>query len=178
MSTAFSNVWTTATNTWNNIKNAITSPIESAKTTIGNAIERIKGLFNFSWSFPKPKMPHFSWYWQDIGGILSIPMISVDWYRKAMDAGMILNNPTIFGAMNGKFLGAGEAGSETVVGTQSLMDMIRQAVANLANGETNINYGGVTVNVYSQPGQDISDLADEIEERINSNVARRAAAFS
>lgn len=31
---------------------------------------------------------------------------------------------------------------------------------------------------YSQPGQDISDLADEIEERINMNVARRAAAFS
>ena len=134
-------------------------------------------------------MPHFSWYWQDIGGILSIPMISVDWYKKAMDAGMILNSPTIFGMMNGQLLGAGEAGSETVVGTHSLMDMIRQAVGsveramNIYYGGVTVNvysiyYGGVTVNVYSQPGQDISDLADEIEERINMNVAKRAAAFS
>ena len=122
-------------------------------------------------------MPHFSWYWQDIGGILSIPMISVEWYKKAMDAGMILNNPTIFGAAGGKLLGAGEAGSETVVGTQSLMDMIRRAVAS-AESAMNVYYGGVTVNVYSQPGQDISALADEIEERINTSVARRAAAFT
>ena len=34
----------------------------------------------------------------------------------------------MFGMMNGKLLGAGEAGSETVVGTSSLMDMIGDAV--------------------------------------------------
>jgi hypothetical protein len=45
-----------------------------------------------------------------------------------MDKGMILDSPTIFGAMNGKLLGAGEAGSETVVGTNSLMSMIDNAV--------------------------------------------------
>ena len=55
---------------------------------------------------------------------------------------------------------------------------IRQAVAGLVMGTTNINYGGVTVNVYSQPGQDISELADEIEERINNNVLKRKAAFA
>ena len=26
------------------------------------------------------KMPHFSWTWQSVGGILSVPKISVDWY--------------------------------------------------------------------------------------------------
>ena len=122
-------------------------------------------------------MPHFNWTWQSVGGILSIPYFTIDWYKKAMDGGMILNNPTIFGAMNGQLLGAGEAGSETVVGTHSLMDMIRQAVGSVEQA-MNLYYGGVTVNVYSQPGQDISELADEIEERINMNVARRAAAFS
>ena len=95
-----------------------------------------------------------------------------------MDNPLLLNNPTIFGAMNGQLLGGGEAGSEMVIGTRTLLDTIRQAVAGLVSGDTNINYGGVTVNVYSQPGQDISELADEIEERININVARRAAAFS
>ena len=176
MSNAFNSIKTTASTVWSNIKSAMTSPIDSAKTLIGNAIERIKGLFNFSWSFPKPKMPHFSWYWQSIGGIVSIPMISVDWYKKAMDAGMILNSPTIFGAAGGQLLGAGEAGSETVVGTQSLMDMIRKAVSS-AESAMNVYYGGVTINVYGHEGQDISALADEIEERININMTRRKAAF-
>ena len=178
ISTAFSSVWSTAKTTWNNIKTAITSPIETAKTTIGNAIERIKGLFNFSWSFPSIKMPHFSWYWQSIGGLVSIPMISVSWYKKAMDNPMLLNSPTIFGMNGGSLLGGGEAGSEMIIGVQTLMDSIRQAVAGLVMGTTNINYGGVTVNVYSQPGQDISELADEIEERINNNVLKRKAAFA
>ena len=46
---------------------------------------------------------------------------------------MILDSPTIFGAMNGKFLGAGEAGSETVVGTDSLMNMITSAVSGIGD---------------------------------------------
>lgn len=46
------------------------------------------------------------------------------------------------------------------------------------NTSTNINYGGVTINVYGHEGQDISALADEIEERINLGVARRNAAFA
>ena len=94
-----------------------------------------------------------------------------------MDGGMILDKPTIFGAKNGSLLGAGEAGSETVVGTRSLMEMIRRAVAGMSTS-TNINYGGVTINVYGREGQDISALADEIEERINLGVARRNAAFA
>ena len=156
----------------------MTSPINTAKTLISNALSSIKGLFNFEWHLPHLKMPHFSWDWIDIGGIISLPSISVSWYKKAMDNPLLLNNPTIFGAMNGQLLGGGEAGSEMVIGTRTLLDTIRQAVAGLVSGDTNINYGGVTVNVYSQPGQDISELADEIEERININVARRAAAFS
>ena len=33
------------------------------------------------------------------------------------------------------------------------MDMIRQEVSGMARGDTNISYGGVTVNIYSQPGR-------------------------
>ena len=135
-------------------------------------------LFDVSWSFPSPNIPQFSWYWQYVGGILSIPRFSIDWYKKAMDNPMILSSPTIFGMSGNHLLGGGEAGSEMIVGVQTLMDSIRQAVAGLVMGTTNINYGGVTVNVYSQPGQDISELADVIEERINNNVLKRKAAFA
>lgn len=163
---------------WDTVKAKASSIFEGIKNTIKNAIEKIKSLFNFKWEFPKPKLPHFSWSWMDIGGIISIPKISIDWYAKAMKGGMILDSPTIFGASGGHLLGAGEAGSETVVGTGSLMGMIRQTVRETMGlaGDTN-NYGGVTVNVYGAPGQDVDELANIIEQRITSNVQRRGNAW-
>ena len=51
-----------------------------------------------------------------------------------MDEGMIMNKPTIFGVNpSGQLMGGGEAGSETVVGTQSLMNMIDRAVSDSNN---------------------------------------------
>ena len=76
---------------------------------------------------------------------------------------MILNVPTIFGANGNTLLGAGEAGSETIVGTDSLMNMITSAVSgigedianaivaagmNQPRGDVNIN---VTVNGADNP---------------------------
>lgn len=92
-----------------------------------------------------------------------------------MGNGMILDNPTIFGMMSGKFLGAGEAGSEAIVGTSSLMAMIQRA---MASREPSVNYGGVNINVYATPNQNVNELADIIERRINLNTIRRQAAFS
>lgn len=47
-----------------------------------------------------------------------------------------MNEPTIFGYDNttGKFLAGGEAGSEVVVGTQSLLSMIKSTVQNAVSG--------------------------------------------
>jgi hypothetical protein len=72
-----------------------------------------------------------------IGGKGSLPKFSVDWYAKAMKNGMILNGPTIFGASSESLLAGGEAGSETVVGTESLMNMIRAAVSGVGNDVAN-----------------------------------------
>lgn len=132
-----SNVWngikTAATNTWNGIKNAIMNPIDTAKNGIKKAIDAIKGFFNFKISWPKIPLPHFKiqpsgW---GVGDLLkgTIPKLSIDWYAKAMNNGMILNGATIFGMdKNGNLLGGGESGSETVVGTKSLLRMIKRAV--------------------------------------------------
>ena len=177
VSSTFDSIHSKAESVWENIKSGITGKIETARDAVRNAIDRMKSFFNFTWSLPHIALPHFS-----ISGSFSlnppsIPHFSVSWYRKAMDGGMILDNPTIFGMMNGQLLGGGEAGSEAVVGTQSLMDMIRKAVASVETAMT-INYGGVTVNVYGAEGQSISELADEIEERINFGVARKTAAWA
>ena len=129
-SSGLGNAYSTVTNILGNIKNKFSSILEGAKNIVSNAINRIKSFFNFSWSLPKLKLPHIS-----ISGSFSInppsvPHFGISWYKKAMDDGMIMNQPTIFGynAKSNQFLAGGEAGSETVVGTQSLMDMIRVAV--------------------------------------------------
>ena len=81
-----------------------------------------------------------------------LPSFGIKWYARAMDKGMILNNPTIFGAMNGNLLGAGEAGSETVVGTDALMNMITSAVSGIGDEIVNAlnstpRAGNVNINV-------------------------------
>ena len=119
----------TITNILNAIKSTFSSVWDGAKNIVSNAINRIKSFLNFHWELPKLKLPHIS-----ISGRFSInppsaPHFSIQWYKKAMDEGMILNAPTIFGAAGGKLLGGGEAGPEAVVGAGSLRSMIQEAVA-------------------------------------------------
>lgn len=113
------------------IKEKFGSIFENAKTIVKNAIEKIKSFFNFSWSLPQIKMPHFS-----ISGSFSlsppsIPKVSVSWYKKAMDDAMVLSDPTIFGysGESGNLLGGGEAnGNEVVAGESYLLRMIGDVV--------------------------------------------------
>lgn len=129
ISNGFNAAKDTVSNVFNSIKNSISNVMNSAKSAVQNAIDNIKSKFNFSWSLPKLKMPH-----PKISGSFSlnppsVPKFSIEWYKKAMNGGMILNGATIFGMdSKGNFLGGGEAGSETIVGTASLLNMIRQAV--------------------------------------------------
>lgn len=126
----------TVTGVLNGIKSTFTSVWNGCKSIVSGAINKIKSIMNFSWSLPKLKLPHIS-----ISGSFSltppsIPHFGIEWYKKAMDDGMIMNQPTIFGynAKSNQFLAGGEAGSETVVGTQNLMDMIQEAVNNAGSG--------------------------------------------
>ena len=129
VSNGFNSAKNTVTNIFNSIKNTISNAMNKARNIVKGAIDKIKSFFNFSWSLPKLKLPHFK-----INGSFSlnppsVPKFSIDWYKKAMNGGMILNSATIFGmGKNGKLLGGGEAGSETIVGTKSLMNMIKRSV--------------------------------------------------
>lgn len=143
--------------------------ITKAFEGIASAIETVVGWFaklDFKW--PELKLPHFGIDppgWR-IGDLLkgSIPKLKIDWYAKAMDNGMVLNSPTIFGAQNGRLLGAGEAGPEVVVGANSLMGMIRKATGGA---------GGVNVSVTVNGNvNDYDALAETIGQKLQQQMAR------
>ena len=154
----------------NQIKNTFTSVFEGAKQVVSNAINYIRGLLSGELSFPHIRMPHFS-----ISGSLSlnppsVPHINVDWYKKAMNNPYMLNGATIFGAMNGNLLGGGEAGSEMIVGTNKLMQMIAQA----KGGETVIN-NQFTIN---GTDKDPQELAQEISFYLDMELQRTERTFA
>ena len=117
------------------IKSRFSNIWNGCKSVVSSAINHIKSAMNFSWSLPKLKLPHPKIEGKFSLDPPSVPHFSIDWYAKAMDAGMIMNRPTVFGydAISNKLMAGGEAGSETVVGTQSLMNMIQDAVNNSGN---------------------------------------------
>lgn len=163
------------------IKDGIRDKIDGAKQIVEDVVTNIKNAFNFEWHLPSLRLPHIrvERYIQVpvLGTIPDPSSIYVDWYAKAMQSGMILDSPTIFGMKDGKLLAGGEAGQEAVVGTRSLMSMITNAVQNAGNTQT-VNYGGVKIIVNAPPGMDIRALAREIEDRINDDVLRRKAGFA
>lgn len=164
---------------WDTVKQKVTDMAasikqkwEEIKLTVKNAVDKLKGFLDFKWELPKLKMPHFSITGEFSLNPPSIPHIGVEWYAKAMNKGVILRSPTIFGANDNKLLGAGEAGPEVVVGASSLFDMIRTAV-----GSTTNNYGGNNVYVYGAPGQDVHELAMEIADIINGDIQAEGAVW-
>lgn len=164
ISTAASSVYSTVSTKFESIKSAMSSKMESAKSAVSNVISGIKGLFNFSWSLPHLALPHFSFSGRFSLNPPSVPHLSVSWYKKAMDNAYLLNGATIFGSMGNKLLGGGEAGSEMVVGTDTLMNMISKASGN-----------DITINVYASPNHDERRIAQEVERVLSAQITRRRA---
>lgn len=149
------------------IQDSFSSAIKSVKSSVSSIQSAINSVsFNMGQHI---RLPHFYMYGNFNAKSGSVPHVGVDWYAKAMDKGMILSNPTIFGAMNGKLLGAGERGAEVVVGANSLERMINRAVGNGGGGQVTNN-----ITVVANPGQDTKDIADKVAEVIFDRVRREA----
>ena len=133
VSSVFNGIKSVATSVWNGIKSAITKPIEKARDVVKGVVDKIKGFFNFKIELPKIKLPRFSIKpsgWK-LGDLLqgSIPKLGIDWYAKAMNNPMLLEDPTAFGfSPSGNIRVGGEAGSELVGGASTIMGMISDAV--------------------------------------------------
>ncbi len=125
----FRNFWT---NLWNNIKNTASKAIDGARTMIANGIDKIKKLFNFQWSFPKLKMPHFKVTGKFSLNPPSVPKLGVEWYAK----GGIMTQPTAFGINpnTGKVMVGGEAGAEAIAPIDTLLGYIKTAVSEENSG--------------------------------------------
>lgn len=67
--------------------------------------------------------------------------------------------------------GAGEAGDEIMYGKENLLNDMKKAVSEVQNNS-------IVINVYGAQGQDVSELADIVADRINQNIQRQRAVFS
>ena len=168
------------TEAWDAVKNAISDKINAAKDTVKGAIDGISGFFNNAvLKFPDIKLPHFSIVGEFSLMPPSVPHLSVDWYAKAYSQAVAFNQPTVIPTASGlKGFGDG-AGTEIVIGQDLLLNTITDAVRNAYSvpGTSN-TYGGTTINVYGAPGQDVSELADIVADKINADVARKRGAFA
>lgn len=117
----------------------ISSLFSGVSDKVKGIVDKVKEFFKFDWKFPDIKLPHFKVEWDNTGtlgslaskiGLPGIPKMDVEWYKKAMDTPMVMDEPTAFGiSPSGKIRAGGEAGSEVVSGTETLMKMISAAVA-------------------------------------------------
>lgn len=151
-------IFTAVKEKWEGIKKAISDAINGAKEAVSTAIEKIKGLFNFEFKWPKLKMPHFT-----VQGSLNpltwfengMPKIGVEWYKKAAQTPYLFNSPQI--------IGVGDV-PEVVIGADAFRRM-------QSSGPT-IN---APITIVQQPGQDARALSRAVinELRLTLNAEGR-----
>ena len=162
----------TVSSVWEGIKSTISSAINGARDAVSSAIEAIKGLFNFSISWPHIPLPHFyvsgsanplDWLSQ------GVPSIGIEWYAK----GGIMTKPTIFGMNGNSLMVGGEAGNEAVLPlNDKTLGAIGRGIAQTMGGTSptiNITISGNTI----REEADIVRIADEVAQRIADELQRK-----
>lgn len=164
---SFGNIKDKAADKFGAMKDAIADKMNAVREGVHNAIEKIKGFFNFEWKLPSIKLPHFSvsgsinpidWFTQ------GVPHISVDWYKKAYDNPVMFTKPTVLQTPSG-YKGFGDgSGAEIVMSLNKLREV--------AGGQN------IQINVYGSAGQDVNELAEAIEERLVALQKQRTAVWA
>lgn len=121
---------------------------------VKEAIDKVKGFFEFEWSLPKIRTPHFKWVEGDTQakGVVktvlealnlptSIPKLSMEMYAK----GGVMDGPTLFGMNGSKAMVGGEAGPEAILPlntfykkfTSILDDKFKENIDNIGSAVSN-----------------------------------------
>lgn len=148
---------TFATDTFNKIKDAIVTPIKTAIDKVKGIIEKVKGFFPIKVGklLSGLKLPHFKLTGKFSLKDLTVPHLSVDWYK----TGGIFDSPSV--------IGVGEAGAEAVVP----LDKLWSKLDNLQGGETNI-----VINV-NGANKDPVQIAQEVKRILIKEVKGQNLAF-
>lgn len=120
--TGFTTATEFAKSKWNGLFDSITGIIDKIKNAVSNLVSKLKNAFNFKWSLPKIKLPHFS-----ISGSFSlnppkVPKFGIEWRHN----GAIFSRPTVMA--NGQGVGDGFKGmgaqKEAVLPIEKLPDLL------------------------------------------------------
>lgn len=129
----FKDALKTVRNVFGDIKDTISDKLEDARKAVSKVVGKIKSIFDFDWSLPKPKIPKITVSGGKapfgIAGKGKLPSFDVTWRAQ----GAVFNKPTILSS-NAGFQGVGDSRSpEAVAPVDILTGYIRQAVREESN---------------------------------------------
>lgn len=163
IASGFQSARDTVSSVFESIKSKISSTMESARQTVSNIISRIKSLFNFSWSLPRPSLPHINWHMESVAGLLSIPVFDgISWYAK----GGIFDTASI--------IGIGEAGKEAALpmNSRSYGEIARGISAQMGERPLQILVTGNEFNVRDE--EDIDRIVEGLSEKVLRQIGAAA----
>ena len=145
----------TVSNIFENIKTTISDKINAAKDAVKSAIDKIQSFFNFTWSLPPLKMPHFS-----ISGSFSlsppsVPKMGVSWYAQ----GGVFDKASI--------IGVGENGREAVMPLDKNTGWISQLASKLNQNDSN------NVNNLTDTNFELIDAMYQMSKQIVNAIERK-----
>lgn len=149
-----------------NILDTIRSRMNSARDAVSNAINQIKGFFNFSWSLPHLAMPHPRVSGRFSLNPPSVPSFSIDWYA----TGGIMKNPTAFGVNGSRLMVGGEAGAEAILPLAPFYAQLEQ----MLDDKVTAALKAMRVVVYVENKLDGDDLTAKVTPRVSSALADEA----
>lgn len=161
-SSKLSNAYSTVSSVMESIRAKFSEKMESASSTVSNAINKIKSFFNFSWSLPRIKLPHFS-----ISGSFSlkppsVPHFSVDWYK----TGGIMTNPTVFGINGNSLMVGGEAGDEAILPLAEFYNKLNRILDKKLDAVLKSNIVYVTNHTYIDGDEVASKTVSKVDEKM------------
>ena len=135
---------------WKALGDGIVEKFDWVRERVGEAVDWLKGAFDFEWKLPDIKLPHFNV--TEGGGMFGLPSISVDWYAK----GGVFNSAAL--------IGIGEAGKEAALPlNDSTYREIASGIASQGGAGGGVVIRDCTFNV--REDDDIDRIADALSAR-------------